>query len=146
MKRLNLLLAVLFVFASVPLFAQKGSDLNKPKASPKIENLAEKIKKFMESYFVYDYVKAIITKNSYLADIEETYSTKLGICLDFSAVFAAMARAVGIPTKVNIGYLDSTYHAWNSVFLGEKWLRVDITSAIQKKNTKDKNYKVERFY
>ena len=48
MKRLNLLLAVLFVFASVPLFAQKGSDLNKPKASPKIENLEEKIKKFME--------------------------------------------------------------------------------------------------
>ena len=42
-----------------------------------------------------------------------------------------MARAVGIPTKICAGlvYLDGKfgYHAWNEVFINNRWLPVDST-------------------
>jgi transglutaminase-like putative cysteine protease len=43
-------------------------------------------------------------------------------------LFAALARAVGIPTRIVSGLLYNEgrfyYHAWNEVYLGE-WLAVD---------------------
>lgn len=55
---------------------------------------------------------------------------KKGDCNEHSALFAALARASGIPTKVVMGtiYIDGRfyYHAWNEVFLG-KWVAVDST-------------------
>ncbi|MEO0093598.1 MAG: transglutaminase-like domain-containing protein [candidate division WOR-3 bacterium] len=53
-----------------------------------------------------------------------------GDCNEHSVLFAALARAVGIPTKIVVGlvYLDKAfyYHAWNKVYLG-KWISVDPT-------------------
>lgn len=56
---------------------------------------------------------------------------KEGDCNEHSVLFAAMARAAGIPTRVVAGivYMDGAflYHAWNEVWLGRGWVTVDTT-------------------
>jgi transglutaminase-like putative cysteine protease len=51
-----------------------------------------------------------------------------GDCNEHSVLFAALARAVGLPARVVAGvvYLDGAfyYHAWNEVWLGD-WVAVD---------------------
>jgi len=53
-----------------------------------------------------------------------------GDCNEHAVFFAALARAAGIPAKIDAGlvYLDGAfyYHAWNEVFLGQ-WIPVDAT-------------------
>lgn len=53
-----------------------------------------------------------------------------GDCNEHSVLYAALARAVGIPAKVVVGlvYLDGAfyYHAWNEVYL-DGWVPVDPT-------------------
>ncbi|MCS6924952.1 MAG: transglutaminase-like domain-containing protein [Candidatus Binatia bacterium] len=53
---------------------------------------------------------------------------KRGDCNEHAVLFAALARAVGIPARVVAGvvYLDSAfyYHAWAEVWLGQ-WVAVD---------------------
>lgn len=60
----------------------------------------------------------------------EVLKTKEGDCNEHSILYAALCRAVGIPTKVVVGlvYLNDAfyYHAWNKVYLGE-WIPVDPT-------------------
>ncbi len=53
-----------------------------------------------------------------------------GDCNEHSVLYAALARAAGIPTKVVAGlvYLDGAfyYHAWNEIYLG-RWIPIDAT-------------------
>ncbi len=53
-----------------------------------------------------------------------------GDCNEHSVLYAALARAAGIPSKVVVGlvYLDGAfyYHAWNEVYL-DRWIPVDAT-------------------
>ena len=60
----------------------------------------------------------------------DVLSTKKGDCNEHAALFAALSRAAGIPTKVVMGtiYIDGRfyYHAWNEVYLGG-WVAVDPT-------------------
>jgi len=68
-------------------------------------------------------------KPGYLPDIERTFKTQKGICYDYAALFAAMLRSEGIPTKLVMGKTVNVkeYHAWNEVYLNGKWLIVDTT-------------------
>lgn len=54
-----------------------------------------------------------------------------GDCNEHAVLFAALARAAGIPTRVVAGavYLDGAflYHAWNEVWLGHDWVSLDPT-------------------
>ncbi len=57
--------------------------------------------------------------------------TKEGDCNEHSILFAALARAKGIPTKIYVGLVNLEgvayyYHAWCAVWLG-KWIPVDPT-------------------
>jgi hypothetical protein len=56
------------------------------------------------------------------------YELRAGDCNEHSVLFAAFARAVGIPTRIAAGLLYTEgrffYHAWNEVYLGE-WIAVD---------------------
>ncbi len=57
--------------------------------------------------------------------------TREGDCNEHSILFAALARAVGIPTKIYVGLVNLDghsyyYHAWCAVWLG-KWVPVDPT-------------------
>lgn len=54
-----------------------------------------------------------------------------GVCAEFTSLFVAMARSVGIPTKYVSGYSYTTSkgwlgHAWAEVYLG-RWVPVDPT-------------------
>jgi len=66
----------------------------------------------------------------YLPDIEKTYLEETGICYDYAALFAAMLRSIGIPTKLVKGYSKENpevYHAWNEVLINGTWIVVDTT-------------------
>lgn len=68
----------------------------------------------------YDYDKAASVSTGYLPNVDNTLKSKKGICFDYAALMTAMLRSLGIPTKLNIGYLTGdTYHAWISVYLDE---------------------------
>ena len=65
----------------------------------------------------------------YIPDIDDTYKTDLGICYDYSSLFAAALRSMGIPAKLEKGYCSEiiSYYAWNEVLLNGKWLKIDTT-------------------
>lgn len=46
-----------------------------------------------------------------------------GVCLDFSSIYAIMCREFGIPCVV----LTSSTHAWNAIYLDNRWYEVDLT-------------------
>ena len=90
----------------------------------------------------YDSKKASTVKSGYLPDVDDTLSTKKGICFDYAALAAAMLRSQGIPTKMIFGYVapDDLYHAWNMFYTeesgwvtvkfevtGKNWTRMDLT-------------------
>ena len=61
----------------------------------------------------------------------ETLDARVGDCNEHSTLFAALARSVGIPTRIVVGlvYADGRfgYHAWNEVLAADGWLSVDAT-------------------
>ncbi|MFI5322499.1 MAG: transglutaminase-like domain-containing protein [Thermodesulfobacteriota bacterium] len=84
---------------------------------------AEKLNKW-----VYTNLKK--TGTASIPNARDVLKTRSGDCNEHSALFAALARAAGIPTKIVSGtiYLDGRfyYHAWNEVYVGE-WIAVDPT-------------------
>jgi transglutaminase-like putative cysteine protease len=66
-----------------------------------------------------------------IPDALTTLQTRRGDCNEHAALFTALARSVGIPTRVAAGvtlYQGAFYyHAWNEVCLGENWLSLDTT-------------------
>ncbi|MCZ8517499.1 transglutaminase domain-containing protein [Paenibacillus filicis] len=65
---------------------------------------------------------------------QDTFNTKKGVCIDYSRLYAVMARSVGLEVKVvtGLGYDGlGGYgpHAWNEVYLSEqkKWVPLDST-------------------
>jgi len=65
-----------------------------------------------------------------IPNAKDVLRTKVGDCNEHAALFSAMARAAGIPTKTVLGamYYEGRfyYHAWNEVYIG-KWVAVDST-------------------
>lgn len=65
-----------------------------------------------------------------IPDPVEVLSSLEGDCNEHSALFVALARAAGIPSKVEVGlvYFENAfyYHAWASVWFGN-WVSVDPT-------------------
>lgn len=65
---------------------------------------------------------------------EMTFATRQGVCIDYSRLYAVMARSVGLEVKVvtGLGYDGrGGYgpHAWNEVYLSEqqRWAPLDST-------------------
>lgn len=65
---------------------------------------------------------------------EDTFRTKLGVCIDYSRLYASMARSIGLDVKVitGLGYDGrGGYgpHAWNEVYLSQRdvWVPLDST-------------------
>lgn len=67
----------------------------------------------------------------------DTLDTRVGDCNEHAALFAALARAVGVPTRVVVGLVHAddhfAWHAWNEVLVRDpaddarRWLTVDAT-------------------
>lgn len=66
-----------------------------------------------------------------IPDALTTLNTRMGDCNEHAALFAALARNAGIPTRIASGvtFFDGAfyYHAWNEVCLGDTWYTVDTT-------------------
>lgn len=78
---------------------------------------------FVTKNVTYDYDKAATVQSGYLPVVDETLATGKGICFDYSALMATMLRTQRIPTRLEIGYAGTEYHAWISVYIKEEgWI------------------------
>lgn len=66
-----------------------------------------------------------------IPDALTTLETRQGDCNEHAALFAALARRAGIPTRVAAGVTYHAgsfyYHAWNEVCLDGRWISLDTT-------------------
>ena len=67
----------------------------------------------------YDWDKAETVASGYLPDVDETLETGKGICLDYASLMAAMLRSQRIPTRMEVGYAGTAYHAWISTYVDD---------------------------
>jgi hypothetical protein len=67
-----------------------------------------------------------------LPDALTTLAARQGDCNEHAALFAALARAAAIPTRIAAGVTlhreDFYYHAWNEVCLTDRWITIDTTT------------------
>jgi transglutaminase-like putative cysteine protease len=84
------------------------------------------------------HVNAILDKKPTvsLPSAREVLRTRIGDCNEHTALYVAMARALGIPARIAVGLVSVRgafyYHAWPEVYLAEgrgrgMWLPVDPT-------------------
>ena len=113
--------------------------------------MARIIYEYLGGYMSYDYDKAAAVAagqlSGYIPDLGEVLAARKGICFDYSGLLAAMLRAHGIPVRLVIGYLspDGIYHAWNQVWIKDKWVWMDATLGPKDSHT-DANYAQDRVY
>lgn len=55
----------------------------------------------------------------YIPDNTVTLETGKGICFDYASLMASMLRSQKIPTRLEVGYAGTVYHAWISAYLDE---------------------------
>lgn len=108
------------------------------------KEIFETIRAYMRSHYAYDYDKAGSVQSGTLPDIDGCYESKKGICQDLAAVAACMLRVQGIPTRLVVGYVGRTYHAWNSVLLNGEEVLYDPT--LELNAVESGAYTVERYY
>jgi len=81
-----------------------------------------------------DWVHQKINKRPVLGipDALTTLKNRVGDCNEHASLFAALARASGIPTKIAAGVVFHNnafyYHAWNEVCLNGDWISLDTTT------------------
>ncbi len=106
------------------------------KAQELTEGIESNEEKIIEIYnFIinnirYDRMKVKNLQTGYLPSIDCILEDKKGICYDYSALFAAMLRSLGIPAKLIMGREKNNmdiYHAWNQVYLEDtdEWITID---------------------
>jgi protein-glutamine gamma-glutamyltransferase len=108
-------------------------------ANPK--DRIEALKKFFQQKgFIYT-----LNPELYQNNLDEfLFERKKGFCEHFAAAFGTVARGLGVPSRVIIGYQGGSYnslgnfwkvsqkdaHAWVEVGLNGKWVRVDPTALV----------------
>lgn len=103
------------------------------------EKKARELYNWVGSRIVYDWEKVRLYEEEGIwkeQTPEDTFRTKLGVCIDFARLYAVMARSAGLEVKVvtGLGYDGrGGYgpHAWNVVYLSEedRWVPLDATWA-----------------
>lgn len=101
----------------------------------------------------YDYDEAENVQTDYLPDVDEILSTGKGICLDYASLMTAMLRSQKIPTRMEVGYAGTEYHAWISTYIkdigwvngiiefnGNSWQLMDPTFASTTSASKLKSF------
>ncbi len=97
---------------------------------------------YIISNITYDYDEAENVKSGYIPNVDEVLHTRKGICLDYAALMTAMLRSQRIPTRMEVGYAGTAYHAWISTYItdigwvngiiqfdGKDWSLMDPTFA-----------------
>ena len=86
-------------------------------------NFVENVYHYVIENISYDKELAENVPSGYIPDIDETMRTQKGICFDYASLMASMLRSQGIPTKLEVGYSGTAYHAWIDVYLKESgWI------------------------
>ena len=89
---------------------------------------------YIAENFEYDYDFAAKVSagggRNYTPNTNSVIEAGKGVCYDMSALFAAMCRSQGVPCKIDRGYHNGQYHAWNSAWIGGAWVSVDVTADI----------------
>ena len=83
---------------------------------------------------IYEWVYENIEKSpvASIPSALEVLATKAGDCNEHTMLFAALARAAGVPTRIALGvvwsdvYQGFCYHAWPEVYVG-RWYWMDPT-------------------
>ena len=96
---------------------KKGQELAEG-ADSDIE-VVENVYHYITENITYDYDKAETVQSGYVPDVDDTLETGTGICFDYASLMGAMLRSQGIPTRLEIGYAGTEYHAWISVYTKE---------------------------
>ena len=102
----------------------KGSDLAKDTYSDL--DVVQNSYNYVIKNISYDTEKAQNVSYGYVPDIDDTLSSKKGICFDYAALMASMLRSQNIPTKLEVGYSGDAYHAWISTYIDDKGWVDDI--------------------
>lgn len=102
----------------------KGSDLAKDTYSDL--DVVQNIYNYVIKNISYDTEKAQNISYGYVPDIDDTLSSKKGICFDYAALMTSMLRSQNIPTKLEVGYSGDAYHAWISTYIDDKGWVDDI--------------------
>lgn len=87
---------------------------------------------FVIDYMSYDEEQALDKENpKYIYTSTEALYRRKGICYEYALFYAALCRAIGIPTQVAKGNVqlgeESYYHAWNRILIDNNWISVDPT-------------------
>lgn len=104
--------------------------------------VVENVYNYVVNSISYDFAKANSVQSGYISNVDAILSGGKGICLDYAAVMTSMLRAQGIPTRLEVGYAKTAYHAWISTYIkdvgwvngiikfnGNSWSRMDPTFA-----------------
>lgn len=128
-----------YLVSTAEITFSEGDDICR-KAAELCEGLTDNESRIVAIYndiagnFQYDDVFADAVRRgavkNYTPDTNGALNSKLGVCYDFSAVFAAMCRSQGIPCALAKGYTANGYHAWNLVWVNDAWAAVDVTAAV----------------
>lgn len=105
---------------------------------------------YITTHVSYDKEKAASVESGYLPVPDETLNSEKGICFDYAALMATMLRSQRIPTRLEVGYAGTAYHAWISVYItdvgwlngiiefdGTSWKMVDPTLGASNKGDKE---------
>ncbi|WP_223067611.1 transglutaminase domain-containing protein [Paenibacillus caui] len=107
----------------------KGADSDREKARLLYQWIGTRIQ------YDYDKVKDYEEKNEWHEQTPKmTFDTRKGVCIDYARLYAVMARSQGLDVKVITGLgFDGQggygAHAWNEVYVDEKWIPLDSTWA-----------------
>ena len=129
----------------------KGSDLAKDTYSDL--DVVQNIYNYVIKNISYDTEKAQNVSYGYVPDVDDTLSSKKGICFDYAALMTSMLRSQNIPTKLEVGYSGDAYHAWISTYIddngwvddiiqfdGDTWQIMDPTLAATNDSAAVKKY------
>ena len=108
-------------FTSESKVVAKGAELAADAANDL--DVVTNIYNFIIDSITYDYDKASDPPTGYTTDVDTILESGTGICLDYAAVMASMLRSQRIPTRLEVGYAQDSYHAWISVYIEDiGWL------------------------
>lgn len=105
------------------------------------------------STITYDHAKAASVQSGYTPNVDLILQSGTGICLDYASVMASMLRSQNIPTRLEVGYAGTAYHAWISTYItdigwvngiiqfdGANWSLMDPTFAANSSEAALKNF------
>lgn len=109
-----------------------------------INNNMTDVEKFLRLYNLlgenvrYDYNELYYVNDIYNHNMYGALAKGKSVCEGIAKTMQELLELVGIPTEMEIGKLNQSYHAWNRVKLNGKWYYCDMTndcSAIQNGQT-----------